>query len=318
MILEDDRIVLAAEYILGTLDSAEIAEAERLRASEPDFARLVREWERRLGELSAMVAAVAPPAVLLERIHALLPEAQAQPASADPASEETRVRLGAAPQLEVPAQDRGEALSAGARDADTVHPPAPLPVSGDEPRVAALSSRVRRWRAAGIACGALAVLFAATSVASIVRPDLLPVPLRPRPQVIERPVETAVEKPPPPPGRFIAVLQRDSVSPAFILTVDPEARAMTVRRVAAETPAGKSYELWLVSSQYAAPRSLGVVGAAEYSVPQGLANYPPEILADATYAISLEPEGGSPSGQVTGPLLWSGKLIAAMPSQPVP
>ena len=74
MILDDDHIVLAAEYVLGTLDADETARAEQLLAAEPDFAAAVREWERRLGELSAMVDPVEPPAELLARIRARLKE----------------------------------------------------------------------------------------------------------------------------------------------------------------------------------------------------------------------------------------------------
>jgi anti-sigma-K factor RskA len=37
------------------------------------------------------------------------------------------------------------------------------------------------------------------------------------------------------------------------------------------------------------------------------------MLNAATYAVSLEPEGGSPSGAPTGPVLYTGKLIQATP-----
>ena len=80
--------------------------------------------------------------------------------------------------------------------------------------------------------------------------------------------------------------------------------------MSAEQPAGKSYELWLVSDRFPAPRSLGLVGADEFSRP-ALAGYDPATISGATYAVSLEPEGGSPTGAPTGPVLWGGKLIEA-------
>jgi anti-sigma-K factor RskA len=89
---------------------------------------------------------------------------------------------------------------------------------------------------------------------------------------------------------------------------------MTVRRVAAQEPAGKSYELWLVSKQFPKPRSLGLVGAQEFTTGTALAAYQPETISDATYAISLEPEGGSPTGEPTGAVLWGGKLIETLPA----
>jgi anti-sigma-K factor RskA len=159
---------------------------------------------------------------------------------------------------------------------------------------------------------ALAAVLAAVLVTSLTRPSLLPASLRPQPRVVD--ITRIIEKPVDNPNRLVAVLQKDAASPAFILTVDVASRTMTVRRVAAEEQAGKSYELWLVSKQFAKPRSLGVVGAREFTTGTVLAAYPPDTISDATYAISLEPEGGSPTGEPTGPVLWGGKLIDVVPS----
>src|SRR5262249_50982023 len=46
--------IRAAEYVLGTLGSIEREEAKAMLAFEPAFASLVRDWERRLGELHAL------------------------------------------------------------------------------------------------------------------------------------------------------------------------------------------------------------------------------------------------------------------------
>jgi anti-sigma-K factor RskA len=32
-------------------------------------------------------------------------------------------------------------------------------------------------------------------------------------------------------------------------------------------------------------------------------------FGDTVFAVSLEPRGGSPTGQPTGPVLWTGKLV---------
>jgi anti-sigma-K factor RskA len=86
-----------------------------------------------------------------------------------------------------------------------------------------------------------------------------------------------------------------------------------VRTVGAPRQAGKSYELWLVSDRFAAPRSLGLVGNEEFTQRPQLANYDAVTINRATYAVSLEPEGGSPTGKPTGPVLYSGKLLQATP-----
>jgi anti-sigma-K factor RskA len=129
-------------------------------------------------------------------------------------------------------------------------------------------------------------------------------------------VVKTVEAPAKAPGRLVAVLQKDAAAPAFLLTVDPESRTFTMRRVAVEPEPGKSYELWLVSEKFSAPRSLGVVGGEEFTQRAGLAAYDAETINAATYAVSQEPEGGSPTGAPTGPVLFLGKLIEAVPRSP--
>ena len=81
----EDREVLAGEYVLGTLDPGERAEAERLRASDPDFASAIAAWEHRLDPLNAAVESVAPPEGLLQRIEQRLGET-AVPAAAPSAT----------------------------------------------------------------------------------------------------------------------------------------------------------------------------------------------------------------------------------------
>jgi anti-sigma-K factor RskA len=75
MTMDEDREILAAEYALGTLDASERAQAERLIASDPDFAARVRYWEGRLSLLARAVGDVEPPSELWTKIAADLPAA---------------------------------------------------------------------------------------------------------------------------------------------------------------------------------------------------------------------------------------------------
>src|SRR5689334_8847448 len=77
MIESPDKEVLAAEYVLGTLGLAERVQVQQMIASDPVFAGIVRDWERRLGELNVLVTPVEPPPAILEWI-------KARHASADP------------------------------------------------------------------------------------------------------------------------------------------------------------------------------------------------------------------------------------------
>ena len=72
MTMDEDRDGFAAEYVLGTLDSEERAQADALVLVDQDFAAKVRQWERRLGELNVLVAPVEPSAPVWERIKASL------------------------------------------------------------------------------------------------------------------------------------------------------------------------------------------------------------------------------------------------------
>lgn len=169
--------------------------------------------------------------------------------------------------------------------------------------------RLRYWREGTIITGTVAATLAGLVVTSTVSPDAMPAPLRAKPHEV---VKTAVVKSEVP-ARFVAVLQQNNTSPAFILTVDIEGRSLTVRRVAADPQAGKSYELWLLSDRFPTPQSLGVVGDTDFAVDSKLSAYDAATITGATYAVSLEPEGGSPTGVATGPILWTGRLVQALP-----
>jgi anti-sigma-K factor RskA len=211
-------------------------------------------------------------------------------------------RLGALQAMVAPVEPPPETWARIEARLDGVEPSAAmlLPHPDHAARIAAESNvvqlrrRIGRWRRATAGIAAIAAVLLAVVATGLLDPDLLPGPLRPKPA-----------------GRFVAVLQPNATSPAFILTVDVATRTAAVRRVAGGPPPGKSYELWLVSDRFPAPRSLGLVGANDFTRPT-LAAYDPAVISNATYAVSLEPEGGSPNGQPTE-VLFAGKLIEAEP-----
>ena len=78
-----------------------------------------------------------------------------------------------------------------------------------------------------------------------------------------------------------------------------------MRPVAAQAPAGHSLELWYIGGGHA-PRSMGLVGdvAAHAAIPAGA-----DADGGATFAVSVEPAGGSRTGSPTGAVLYSGQLV---------
>jgi anti-sigma-K factor RskA len=130
----------------------------------------------------------------------------------------------------------------------------------------------------------------------------------------------AAARPTPPAHvpRLVAVLQQEPSSPAFLLTIDPAARTLTARRIAAKAQAGHSYELWVLGAQ-AKPRALGLVGDAEYTQRRLPSDFNVDAMRRARYEISFEPTGGSKSGAPTGPILFTGTLVeSTQPPPPAP
>jgi anti-sigma-K factor RskA len=286
MAYSDDHIALAAEYALGTLDADERAQVETMMSIDKDFTAMVRSWEHKLGALNQMVGSVEPRPEVWERIRAAVGHSEPQ-----------------AP-LVLP---EPSAL------------PAALPVEqqapvGDNSNVIRLAAKVRRWRSIATATSVIAAALVAIVGVGLSVPDLLPDSMRPRPrtQVVEA-------KPPPvgkPSAQYVAVLQREGGSPAFILTVDEATKNFTVRKVGASAEPGKSFELWLISDKLPKPRSLGVIGGGDFTSRPVLASYDADLVKTATYAVTVEQAGGSPDGNPHSAPLFTGKLIETVPPPP--
>jgi anti-sigma-K factor RskA len=177
--------------------------------------------------------------------------------------------------------------------------------------VVLLTQRVRRWRRMTVLMGAIAALLALYVVLGQAAPGLLPFGPHPAQVVAQSPGPAGQQQLS---ARLVAVLQQEPTAPAFLLTVDPQSRTMVVRRVSATTEPGRSYELWLISGQFPAPRSLGLVGADEFTQRPIPGNFDAATLRTASYAVSLEPSGGSPSGVPTGPVLFTGRIVESVPT----
>jgi anti-sigma-K factor RskA len=188
-------------------------------------------------------------------------------------------------------------------------PPAVAPPGSDaNSDVVALRGGLQRWRSLALALGAVAALLAAYVGLSKFTPGLTQAGRQSQP---------ALAAPKGLPGsRLVAVLQQEPTAPAFLLTLDAEQRTMTVRRLTAAPDAGRNYELWLFSNKLQKPTSLGAVGADEFTSRPIPSNLDLETMRAATYGISLEPANGSQSGAPTGPMLFRGRMVEALPGSP--
>ena len=144
----------------------------------------------------------------------------------------------------------------------------------------------RGWKFATAAASATALLLAAMVLER--RPATLPAPVAARPPLV-------------------AMLTGAGSDTVVSVSFDPARRRLTLT-AASLAPGARSAELWVIPADKK-PRSLGVIDPAgnwrEAPAPSAAA-----ITPGATLAVSMEPQGGSPTGQPTGPVMLSGTIHA--------
>jgi anti-sigma-K factor RskA len=112
---------------------------------------------------------------------------------------------------------------------------------------------------------------------------------------------------PAPRAPLLATLGGSGGQPSFVAAIGAGG-SLTVVPASLLAADQRSYELWLIPPGDR-PHSLGLIEPGRpvhLTVPPALV---PRVTTDAALAVSLEPPGGSPTGQPTGPVIASGKLI---------
>jgi anti-sigma-K factor RskA len=286
MAYSEDHIALAAEYALGTLDVDERAQVETMMSVDKEFTAMVEAWEHKLGVLNQMVGSVEPRPEVWDRIRAAIGHSEPQ----------AQIVL---PQTLSPAAPELSEFAA---------------IAAERSNVIEISGAVRRWRSIASFTSALAAALVALLGFQLFAPDWLPEAMRPKPrtQLVEVKTPSAAA----PSAQYVAVLQQDGNSPAFILTVDAATKNFTVRKVGAAAEPGKSFELWLISDKLQRPRSLGVIGSGDFTSRPALSSYDADTINAATYAVTVEQAGGSPDGNPHSAPIFTGKLVETVPPGP--
>ena len=282
MAYSEDHIALAAEYALGTLDADERAQVETMMSVDKDFTAMVEAWEHKLGVLNQMVGSVEPRPEVWDKIRTAVGHSEPQAPIVLPQPPPPPV---------APVRRR-----------------AARPPSWTTPTSSSCPPSARRWRTiatvdlrdrGGAGCDdrgrALSAGFASGQHSS----EAANAGGRGQ----DAPAAAA------PSAQYVAVLQKEGGSPAFILTVDGATRNFTVRKVGASAEPGKSFELWLISDKLPRPRSLGVIGGGDFTSRPVLASYDADMVKAATYAVTVEQAGGSPDGNPHSTPVFTGKLI---------
>lgn len=103
----------------------------------------------------------------------------------------------------------------------------------------------------------------------------------------------------------VATLQNETDGSAWLVQIAADGMADVTAVGAAAPPAGRSYELWLLRGTDQTPVSLGV---ASVEAPKRLM-LPASFSQGTGFAVSIEPEGGSPTAAPTGPVVFVGGLV---------
>jgi anti-sigma-K factor RskA len=120
---------------------------------------------------------------------------------------------------------------------------------------------------------------------------------------------TFIEISPAPRPPLLATLGASNGQPNFVAAINAGGTSLVVVPAALLTSDPRAMELWLIPAGDK-PHSLGLIEPGRpvrLDVPRDLVA---RITADTTLAVSMEPPGGSPTGQPTGPVFAQGKLIS--------
>ncbi|MGO9135442.1 MAG: anti-sigma factor domain-containing protein [Methylovirgula sp.] len=155
-----------------------------------------------------------------------------------------------------------------------------LPIEALALSTAELRASRNRWRFCAIAASAFAACIALFAIDRVV--------------IEKREAATA----------YVAVVNRGGDLPALIIRVDLATHSVFVRPVATQVPEGRSLELWYIG-QGKAPKSMGLVDKEPRKIPLPTSAH----VEQASFAVTVEPLGGSPTGKATGPIVYSGQLL---------
>ncbi|ABE38210.1 conserved hypothetical protein [Rhodopseudomonas palustris BisB5] len=250
MSVSDADDALAADFVIGLLEGAELAAAEQRLATDDGFAKAVNAWRERLAEFDATAELMQPRPGLWQRIAA---STQSMPADPRPAA-------------------RPRAVG---------------------PR---LWDNIRFWRVAGMS-GAVAAALAVVMIVGALTTTR---------QLRNEMAALAERKP-----VYVAVLVDDQTKQAgAIVNTFANGRVELIPLRAIDVPAGRTLQIWTLWDRSVGPKSIGLTDQPR-ALQLDLKSLP-ETVQDQLFEITLEPQGGSPIGRPTGPILFKGNAARAL------
>lgn len=112
---------------------------------------------------------------------------------------------------------------------------------------------------------------------------------------------------PAPRGQLVASLAADGSDVRYLAVYDAARREVGLSLMSGQRAAGKDFELWMIEGKNA-PVSMGVIPTGQTAHMAVSPAVQQKLAQGAVLAVSLEPAGGSPTGQPTGPVVAAGDL----------
>ncbi|CCV03887.1 conserved hypothetical protein [Mesorhizobium metallidurans STM 2683] len=110
-----------------------------------------------------------------------------------------------------------------------------------------------------------------------------------------------------PQERLVASLAADGSDVKYLVVYDAARRDVGLSLVSGGRAAGKDFELWMIEGKNA-PVSMGIIPAGQTTHLAVTPAVQQKLAQGAVLAVSVEPTGGSPTGQPTGPVVAAGDL----------
>lgn len=171
-------------------------------------------------------------------------------------------------------------------------------------RAEAINAKNSFWESLGFWRGVSGLAMASVGVLAIAlmtqKPTIVEVP-------IEVPVQVPAPVPPPPQPGLVSTLAQDNGSAGFVASVDRDTGMMMVTPLMAEPDDGRVQELWIIPNGQK-PISLGVLDASKPQARKLPSNLLASVSTEAIFAVTLEPAGGAPGGNPTGPIIAKGPI----------
>ncbi|MCA0013800.1 anti-sigma factor [Mesorhizobium sp. B292B1B] len=107
--------------------------------------------------------------------------------------------------------------------------------------------------------------------------------------------------------QLVASLAAEGSDVRYLVVYDAAHHEVGLSHVSGERASGKDFELWVIAGKNA-PVSMGVIPAGKAAHVTVSPAVQQKLAQGAVLAVSLEPSGGSPTGQPTGPVVAAGDL----------